>query len=104
MVEIPNAIDNWLDELTAAELDDVVRLLKRRAEDKRRQEWRDDEDTTEATQSQPLDVQGDPLPGGVPAKATLTKKTINDNEYWYWQWRADDGTVTSKYKSPVNQS
>ena len=104
MTEIPDAVNTWLDGLTAAELDDVARILQRRAEDKRRQEWWADEDTTETTQSQSLDVHGDLLPEGVPAKATLTKKTINDNEYWYWQWRADDGTVTSKYKCPVNQS
>ena len=102
MGEIPDAVDNWLDELTAAELDDVARLIERRAEDKRRQEWREDEDPTEATQGQPLDVQGNPLPESVPAKAMLTKKTINDNEYWYWQCRTDDGIVTSKYKLPVN--
>ena len=104
MTEIPDTVTNWLDELTADELDDVARLLQRRAEEERRQEWRDDEDTAETAQGQSLDGQGDPLPEGVPAKATLTKKTINDNEYWYWQWRADDGTVTSKYKSPVDGS
>ena len=104
MTEIPDTVDDWLDGLTAAQLDDVARLLERRAEDKRRQEWQTDESTTEMTPSQSLDVQGDPLPEGVPAKATLTKKTINDNEYWYWQWRTDDGTVTSKYKCPVDQS
>ena len=105
MTEIPDAVNNWLDELTAAELEDVARLFERRAEDKRRQGWQtSDTEAAADDQSQPLDVQGDPLPEGVPAKATLTKKTINDNEYWYWQWRANDGTVTSKYKCPVNQS
>ena len=104
MIEIPDAVNDWLNGLTAAELDDVTQLLQRRAEEKRRQEWRNDEDTAETARGQSLDVQGDPLPEDVPAKATLTKKTISDNEYWYWQWRTDDGTVTSKYKSPVTQS
>ena len=105
MTEIPDAVDEWLEGLTATQLDDVDRLLQRRAEEKRRHEWRAaDTDVPEGEQSQALDVQGDPLPEGVPTKATLTKKTINGNEYWYWQWRADDGTVTSKYKCPVDGS
>jgi len=47
------------------------------------------------------DDQGDELPDGVPRRATLTKKTINDNEYWYYQWSAD-GKTKSEYKGPVN--
>ena len=62
MTEIPDAVDGWLDGLTAAELDDVARLLRRRAEDKRRRELRIAENTTETTQSQSLDVQGDHFP------------------------------------------
>ena len=104
MTEVPGPVDDWVNELTASEIDDVVRLLQRRADDKRRREWQTDDTEEVGEESEPLfDGHGDPLPEGVPTKATLTKKTINDNEYWYWQWRADDGTVTSKYKSPVNQ-
>ena len=40
------------------------------------------------------------LPDGVPSKATITIKEINDNRYYYWQWREGD-TVNSKYKAPV---
>jgi len=47
------------------------------------------------------DDQGDELPDDVPRRATLTKKTINDNEYWYYQWSAD-GKTKSEYKGPVN--
>ena len=43
----------------------------------------------------------DDLPDDVPAKATITIKEINDNRYYYWQWREGD-TVTSKYKGPVD--
>ena len=43
----------------------------------------------------------DDLPDDVPSKATITIKEINDNRYYYWQWREGD-TVTSKYKGPVN--
>ncbi|MBB6646579.1 hypothetical protein [Halobellus ruber] len=40
-------------------------------------------------------------PDDVPSKATITIKEINDNRYYYWQWREGD-TVTSKYKGPVS--
>jgi len=43
----------------------------------------------------------DDLPDDVPAKATITIKEINDNRYYYWQWR-DGEKVKSKYKGPVN--
>ena len=42
------------------------------------------------------------LPEGVPQKATLTIKEINDNRYYYWQWREGDA-VKSKYKGPVDR-
>ena len=36
-----------------------------------------------------------------PARATLTTKTIHDNDYYYWQWREGD-TIKSEYIKPVN--
>ena len=49
--------------------------------------------------------QGDELaedrPDGVPSKATITVKKINDNRYYYWQWR-DGDQIKSKYKGPVD--
>jgi hypothetical protein len=43
----------------------------------------------------------DDLPDDVPSKATITIKEINDNRYYYWQWR-EGSSVKSKYKEPVN--
>ncbi|WP_256300912.1 hypothetical protein [Haloarchaeobius salinus] len=43
----------------------------------------------------------DSRPAEVPAKASLTTKTINDNRYYYWQWREGD-RVKSKYYAPVD--
>lgn len=40
-------------------------------------------------------------PEGVPSKASVTIKEINDNRYYYWQWREGD-TIKSKYKGPVD--
>jgi hypothetical protein len=39
-------------------------------------------------------------PESVPAKATLTVKEINDNRYYYWQWREGE-KVKSKYEGPA---
>ena len=48
-----------------------------------------------------VDVQDDEMPDDVPAKATLVQKEINDNRYWYYQWREGD-SVKSQYKGPVD--
>ena len=40
-------------------------------------------------------------PDGVPSKALITIKTINDNRYYYWQWR-DGEKIRSKYKGPIS--
>lgn len=44
--------------------------------------------------------QSDDPPDDVPANATLTVKEINNNRYYYWQWR-DGDSIRSKYKAPV---
>lgn len=36
-----------------------------------------------------------------PGKATLTVKTINDNDYYYYQWR-DGEEIKSEYVAPVS--
>lgn len=43
----------------------------------------------------------DDLSSEVPTKATITIKEINNNRYYYWQWR-DGDKIRSKYKGPVN--
>ncbi|WP_267644047.1 hypothetical protein [Haloarchaeobius amylolyticus] len=42
----------------------------------------------------------DDRPDGVPGKASTVVKEINDNRYYYWQWR-DGDKIRSKYKGPV---
>ena len=37
---------------------------------------------------------------GVPMKTSIVAKTINDNEYYYFQWREDD-RIKSEYIAPV---
>jgi hypothetical protein len=48
-----------------------------------------------------VDDGDDPADDDVPAKASIVTKTINDNQYYYWQWR-DGDQIKSKYKAPVN--
>ncbi|WP_121744925.1 hypothetical protein [Natronorubrum halophilum] len=48
-----------------------------------------------------IEERPDDLPDDVPAKATITIKEINDNRYYYWQWRKGD-KIKSKYKGPVS--
>ena len=61
--------------------------------------YRDAADDT--TENDDPDWGTDDRPDDVPAKATLTVKNINDNRYYYWQWREGE-TVKSKYKGPAN--
>ncbi|ELY26512.1 hypothetical protein C500_15155 [Natrialba magadii ATCC 43099] len=48
-----------------------------------------------------VDDRPEDLPDDVPAKATITIKEINDNRYYYWQWR-DGEKIRSQYKGPVS--
>ena len=95
---VPDDLEDRLEELSAEQLDDVARL----AEEQRRQQRIDEKEEGEVGEREATDVRGDPMPSDVPAKVTLTKKTINDNDYYYWQWRGENGKVKSKYKSPIN--
>ena len=51
---------------------------------------------------EPNDVDAE-LPDDVPSKASVTIKEINDNRYYYWQWR-DGDTIKSQYIKPVKPS
>lgn len=41
------------------------------------------------------------MPKDVPSKASLTVKEINDNRYYYWQWREGE-KIKSRYRGPVH--
>ncbi|MXV61606.1 hypothetical protein GS429_05905 [Natronorubrum sp. JWXQ-INN-674] len=87
---------NSLNESSPERLQDIARYAEALAEHKEREirlEEKSDEDD--------IEDRPDDLPDDVPAKATITIKEINDNRYYYWQWR-DGDKVTSKYKGPVN--
>ena len=88
-----------LAECSGQELNDVTeyaRELAEHREEEPRGRERDESDEPE----RPVP---DDLPGDVPSKATITVKEINDNRYYYWQWREGD-QVKSRYKGPVDPS
>ncbi|EMA59649.1 hypothetical protein [Halorubrum lipolyticum] len=84
-----------LNESSPERLRDVARYAKALADRQER------EARLEETDSDGIEERLDGLPNDVPAKAAITIKEINDNRYYYWQWR-DGDRVRSKYKGPVD--
>jgi len=94
--ELPSDIVDKLNGCSPDQLQHVARYAEAVAEHKEREARLDEESDEDEIEERP-----DDLPDDVPSKATITIKEINDNRYYYWQWREGD-TVTSKYKGPVN--
>ncbi|SNR57611.1 hypothetical protein [Halorubrum vacuolatum] len=94
--ELPAAIVTALNGYSPTQLRHVARYAEALAEYKAR-EARFEEELDEND----VDEVPDDLPDDVPAKATITIKEINDNRYYYWQWREGD-KIKSKYKAPVS--
>ncbi|MGB9958748.1 hypothetical protein ACOZ4B_20470 (plasmid) [Haloferax prahovense] len=93
---LPTEIVNVLNELGQNRLRDVARYAEELAEHKEREARLKEESPKGELEERP-----DDLPDNVPTKATVTIKEINDNRYYYWQWREGD-KIKSKYKGPVN--
>jgi hypothetical protein len=94
--ELPTDIVNTLNDYSLDQLQHVARYAEELAEYKAREaRLREESDDDE------IDERSDNLPDDVPSKATITVKEINDNRYYYWQWREGE-KVKSRYKSPVN--
>lgn len=51
-----------------------------------------------------LDVDVDPEAAGVPGNAYVTTKTIDGEEYYYWQWREGPQSWGNQYIRPVDES
>ena len=94
--ELPTDIVDTLDDYSPELLRHVARYAEDLAEYREREAR-----LAEADGEDEIEERLDDLPDDVPSKATITIKEINDNRYYYWQWREGD-TVTSKYKGPVN--
>lgn len=91
-VSLATEIVNTLNESSPERLRDVATYAEALAEHKEREARLEESADQEEVKERPDDV---------PAKATITIKEINDNRYYYWQWR-DGDKVRSKYKGPVN--
>ena len=94
--ELPTDVVNTLNESSLERLQDVVTYAEALVEHKERKTRLEESADQDEVEERP-----DDLPDDVPAKATITIKEINDNRYYYWQWREGD-RVVSKYKAPVN--
>lgn len=94
--ELSTDVINTLNSYNPDLLRDISLYTEALAEHKER-ETRLEEDSKEDE----IEERPDDLPDDVPAKATITIKEINDNRYYYWQWREGE-KIKSKYKSPVS--
>ena len=94
--ELPSGLVDTLSDYSPELLRHVANYTEELAEYREREARLTGEDGEDDVDDRPED-----LPNDVPSKATITIKEINDNRYYYWQWREGD-TVTSKYKGPVN--
>ena len=94
--ELPTDTIDTLNRYSADQLQHIASYAEKLAEHKARAARLEEESSDDEVVERP-----DDLPDDVPAKATITTKEINDNRYYYWQWREGD-KVTSKYKGPVS--
>jgi len=94
--ELPTDIVNTLNGYSPDQLQHVARYAEELAEHEGREARLEEESDEDEIDERPED-----LPNDVPSKATITIKEINDNRYYYWQWREGE-KVTSKYKGPVD--
>jgi hypothetical protein len=94
--ELPDDVVETLDIHSPEVLRHTAQYAEELAEHREREARLAEQDEEEQIEERPKD-----LPDDVPSKATITIKEINENRYYYWQWREGD-SVTSKYKGPVN--
>jgi hypothetical protein len=94
--ELPTDIVNTLNSFSPDHLQHVARYAEELAEYKAREARLEEKSGDDEINERP-----DDLPDDVPSKATITIKEINDNRYYYWQWREGE-KVRSQYKGPVN--
>ena len=94
--DLPPDLASRLEECSPGALRAVAEYADGLATHREREARLEEEQETETEEDQQED-----LPADVPSKATTTVKEINDNRYYYWQWREGD-TVKFQYKGPVS--
>ena len=96
--QFPTDIVDTLNEFSPDQLQQVARYAEQLAEHKARE----DRLNEEAAEDE-IEERSEDRPEDVPSKATVTVKEINNNRYYYWQWREGE-SIKSKYKGPVDPS
>ena len=96
--QFPTDIVDTLNEFSPNQLQQVARYAEQLAEHKAREDRLDEEAAEDE-----IEERSEDRPEDVPSKATVTVKEINDNRYYYWQWREGE-SIKSKYKGPVDPS
>jgi hypothetical protein len=94
--DLATEVVNALNGSSPEQLRDVATYAEALAEHKEREARLEESTDQEEVEERPEELSDD-----IPAKATITIKEINNNRYYYWQWREGE-QVKSKYKSPVN--
>jgi hypothetical protein len=94
--ELPTDLVDTLNGASPEQLQHVARYAEELAEHKARKARLEEESDEDEIGERP-----DDLPDDVPSKATITIKKINDNRYYYWQWREGE-KIRSQYERPVN--
>ncbi|UTF55768.1 hypothetical protein [Natronosalvus rutilus] len=94
--DLPTDVIDTLNDYSPELLRHVAQYAEKFAEYREREARLAENNESKEVEERPAD-----LPGDVPSKATITVKEINDNRYYYWQWR-DGEKVRSRYKGPVN--
>jgi hypothetical protein len=94
--ELSTDVVDTLDDYSPELLRHIARYAEELAEYHEREARLAENEENNQVEERPED-----LPDDVPSKATITVKEINDNRYYYWQWREGD-RVLSKYKGPAN--
>jgi len=94
--DLPTGVIDTLDDYSPELLRHVASYAEELAECREREDR-----LAEAEDEDEIEERPDDLPDDVPSKATITIKEINDNRYYYWQWR-DGDKIRSQYKGPVN--
>lgn len=100
---LPKYLAEGLQKQSSATLHDLRRYARQLTEYKEQQAQKKLEEATADRPEKVKDLADENgTPDDVPTKATVTIKTINNNRYYYWQWR-DGDKIKSRYIKPVNK-
>ena len=99
MTNVPNYIREGLKKQNPSTLRRIAEMAENLAEQKERELEKELQERTVEDDELPDDVRE--YPDDVPGKACVTTKTIDGNDYYYYQWREGD-KIKSEYIRPVN--